>query len=177
MTAQIVAPPPPSEKRAEPELLPELLRVVTFNNGQERMVRRTPKVARVVRLITDAVIRHNVLSVNGGEMFVCCHFAAGSAAFKIIVHGIDVATGYACWNAHINAISWEIADRLFHELSEMNEALDCGYEYRDAPSAPWVAAVLLPAYARISAKHQRWIAVLEPCAVWALWDNEREIEG
>lgn len=172
MTTQMVATIP--RKRTEPELLP----VVTLNNGQRRIVRRTPKVTGLVRRIAHGIIRRGgIVSMHDGEMVLRCHLAAGSAAFHISARGIPVAACYACWNAHINAISWETADRLFHNLAERSERLDHGYEYRDALPAPWVATVLLPEYTRISDKHRRWIAVLEPCAVWALWDNERGIAG
>lgn len=161
----------PEKKTAERQ---QTLEGITLTNGQARTFRRSEELEPLIKKICDVIAQgRNVLFSDDVEISINIEPAAGSAAFTLSVDGLALLISYACWDAAVSSKLWEVSDGLFLKLVEMNGAQDCGYQYREAPTAPWFTTMLLPQFESISEKHQSEIGILEPCIVFALWDSER----
>lgn len=164
----------PSLVRPEAAPLTAPLVAITLNNARSRTLQRSVKAEPLIKQIRDIIASGSNVLLDDGNITVGVMSSAGSAAFMLGVNGLPVVMCQACWRADVSNTCWEAGDSRFQRLAERNGALDFGYEYREAPPVPWLTSVLLPEISRISQKHQQAIGALEPCIVWALWDNERE---
>jgi hypothetical protein len=161
----------PEKKKVERQ---QTLERITLNNAEECRLRRSSEAEPLIKKIRDVLARGcNVLS-DDGEITIGVVPADGSAAFTLGAGKLPVLTCQACWSADVSNTCWEAADSRFQMLAGINRALDFGYQYREAPNAPWFATIVWPQFARIAEKYHREIGMLEPCVVWALWDNEQE---
>lgn len=156
----------------------QALRRITLNNAEEHIVQRYPDAESIVERIRCAIDQKQlILSADGSISILYQLDAAGlGAGFTIYVDELPVSTCYTCWDQSFTEPAWQFADSVFHHLVEFNGVLDAdGYQYLDTPDAPWFTTVLLPDFIRLAEATKQTVAGLEPCIVWALWDNERGI--